>query len=199
MLGQIVAVFIQFFFLLTPFFLVSSFLSLTPGKTDEERNQIARRVVIALVVVGFILYFLGNPIFRIMGITVDAFRVGAGALLFLSAVDLVRGKPLPTQQEEEGDIALVPLAMPIAIGPATTGAILVMGSQYTTLEEHVVGCTGLFLALLSVGSMLFLAGHLERLIGRERLYMMTKVTGLILSAMSAQLMALGLRAIFFPH
>jgi multiple antibiotic resistance protein len=125
-----ISVWIKFFFLLTPFFALSMFLSLTADLEAAARRLIALRVTGSVIVACFVLYFFGNSIFYVFGITLDSFRIGAGSLLFLSAVDLVRktSSAAPLTQDNN-DITVVPLAVPIIVGPATTGALLVNGAK----------------------------------------------------------------------
>jgi len=119
------------------------------------------RLTLAVVTVCLSLYIFGNVLFALVGITVDAFRVGAGALLFLSAVSLVRGQEFQVAAAEKADIAVLPLAIPIAIGPATTGALLIMGADVQSTGQRIAGGAALCLAGLAVG--LIPAYGLERL------------------------------------
>jgi multiple antibiotic resistance protein len=188
-----VSIWIKLFFLLTPFFVLSIFLSLTQDLPVAERRKVASRLTFDVVLICFVLYFLGNTIFSIFGITLDAFRVGAGALLFLSAVDLVRGNETPLHHEGPGSITVVPLAIPITVGPATTGALLVMGAEVTTAWEKIIGCMALLGAVISIGVLLFLATSIERIIGRSGLKILSRLTGLILSALAAQIIFTGIK------
>jgi multiple antibiotic resistance protein len=188
-----VSIWIKLFFLLTPFFVMSVFLSLTQELSAAERRKVALWLTVDVILICFVLYFLGNAIFSVFGITLDAFRIGAGALLFLSAVDLVRGSETSMQREGQGSITVVPLAIPITVGPATTGALLVMGAEVATVWEKIVGCAALFSAVTSIGILLFLATSIERIIGRTGLKVLSKLTGLILSALAAQIVFTGIK------
>jgi multiple antibiotic resistance protein len=188
-----VSIWIKLFFLLTPFFVMSVFLSLTQELSAAERRKVAAWLTVDIIIICFVLYFLGNAIFSVFGITLDAFRIGAGALLFLSAVDLVRGSETSMQREGSGNITVVPLAIPITVGPATTGALLVMGTEVASVWEKIVGCAALFSAVISIGILLFLATSIERIIGRTGLKVLSKLTGLILSALAAQIVFTGIK------
>jgi multiple antibiotic resistance protein len=192
-MAYVVRVWITFFFLLTPFFVVSMFLTMTRERSEGERRKLALRVTLAIVAVCAVLYFFGNLIFALFGITVDAFRVGAGGLLFLTAVTLVRGSDAPAAADSEGDIAVVPLAIPMTVGPATTGALLVMGAQAKNPFERFAGFGALCGAVVAVGALLFLASSVERLIGRKGITILTKLTGLVLAALAAQMAFEGAR------
>lgn len=182
---------IKFFVLLAPFFALSMFVLYTADHTARERRNLALKVTAAVFVVSLCLFFLGNAIFRLAGITIDSFRVGAGALLFLSAVNLVQGGEQLGSKEE--DVAVVPLAVPILVGPATTGAILIMGAEMVTATQKAVALGALSCAILSVGVLLLLADPIERLIRHRGIVIMSKLTGLVLSALAAQMVFGGAR------
>jgi len=185
--------YVTLFFLLTPFFVLSAFLSMTRETAPADRRKLALRVTLAVAVAGCVLSLAGNAIFGVFGITLDAFRIGAGALLFLSAVSLVRGGKAETPTEAEGDISVVPLAIPITIGPATVGALLVMGAQAASTVERAVTIASFLAASLTVGLMLMAATSIERLVGRMGLSILSKLTGLVLAALSAQIVFTGVR------
>jgi len=189
------SLFIKLFFLLTPFFVLTMFLSLTRDLDRHEKRRMAVRVTCAVLCTTFVIYFLGNAIFDIFGITLDAFRIGAGSLLFLSAVELVRGKAgkKPEHDGSDGDMSVVPLAIPITVGPATVGALLVMGAGQRQLMDTLIGSASLAAAVLAVGILLFMATHIERLIGKTGLIILSKLTGLILSALAAQIVFTGVK------
>ena len=182
---------IKYFFLLTPFFAVSVFLTLTKGLSGHQRRQMALKSSVAMVFICMVLFFFGNYIFRILGITVDSFRVGAGVLLFLLAIDSTRGRKL--EIEKEGDISVVPIAVPVTVGPGTIGTILVMGSESVGFSYASVGCLALVMAILAVGIMFWFAHELERFISNDALAVLSKLTGLVLAAFSAQLILVGIR------
>ncbi|HNR50328.1 MAG TPA: MarC family protein [Deltaproteobacteria bacterium] len=188
-----ISTYIRLFFLLTPFFVLSVFLSLTRDIPPARRRTVAAWLTFDVILIGLVLYFLGNAIFSVFGITLDAFRVGAGALLFLSAVDLVRGTEVTVRPDDPDSITVVPLAIPITIGPATTGALLVMGAEVTSVWGKIVGCSALLAAVLSVGMLLFLGTSIERIIGCTGLRILSKLTGLVLAALAAQIVFTGVR------
>ncbi len=193
MITLFISLYMKLFFLLTPFFVLSAFLSLTEDLDNPAKRRMAVRVTIAVLITALVLYFAGNPIFETLGITLDGFRVGAGSLLFLSAVALVSGKKARPEPGDEGDVAVVPLAIPITVGPATIGTLLVLGAGLTTTTQKLVGAASLTAACLSVGLLLFSASAVKRIIGPMGLSVLTKITGLILSAMAAQIIFAGVR------
>jgi len=188
---------IKFFFLFAPFFVVSMFLSLTKHETAKGRANIANRAVLSAFLISLVLMFFGDTLFAILGITLDAFRIGAGTLLFLSAVSLVSDgvRNHATGTESKDDVAVVPLAIPTIIGPATIGAILVIGSELKG-QQFVYGIMGMLLALVTLLALLHVSVRIEKILGRTGLNILSKITGLILAAMAAQLIFSGIKSFF---
>ncbi len=172
------------------------FLTLTKEQSIMEKRKLAVQVTGAVILICLIMYFFGGYVFKVFGITVDAFRVGAGGLLFLSAVSLVRTTsktPLVKEQLYDDDITVVPLATPIIVGPATIGTILVFGTEVTSKTELFAGLISLLLAILSIGALLFAASDVERLLGKKGINILSKMAGLILAALAAQMILTGLK------
>lgn len=96
----------------------------------------------------------------------------------------------------EEDITVVPMAMPIIVGPATTGTLLVLGAEISDAFFKGLGCAALLLAVASVGTILLLASFIERVVGKRGLNILSKVTGLILSALAAQMILVGVKHFF---
>ncbi|GAA3579487.1 MarC family protein [Marinobacter xestospongiae] len=187
---------VRFVFLLAPFFVVTMFLALTRGQPAAEKNSIIRRATVAALVLGLILFFAGPVLFNAIGITLNSFRIGAGSLLFLTAISLVnsgtRNHATGLPQEDRDDIAVVPMAIPVMIGPATIGAILVYGAELKSVPEVVGGVLALVTGLLLLALLLYLSGYLERMLGKTGLNILSKVSGLILSAMAAEIVLTGI-------
>jgi multiple antibiotic resistance protein len=194
MLTLYITTFLKFFFLLTPFFVLSTFLAMTRNFSAPERSLLALKTSGSVLVVALVIFGAGNFVFQVFGITLDAFRIGTGVLLFLTAIQLVSGGPQDQAADEDRDIAVVPLAIPVTVGPATTGALLVMGGEAHGFTELVVILAGISSAIVLVGAILLGSVHLERLVKRQGLVILSKVTGLILAALAAQLIMVGAQA-----
>ena len=188
-----VSVFLKFIFLLAPFVVVSTFLSLTDSCSDEERKRIAIRSTVAIVIICFTLYLTGKYLFACFGITLDAFRIGAGTILFISGVKMVFDeRKHEVVKDSFHDVAVVPLAIPITVGPATIGGILVMGADYDRMAERLVACAALFAATLVVGVVFLLGVRIERVLGARGLAILNKLTGLFLVSLASQLVFTGI-------
>ncbi|NDV23879.1 MarC family protein [Desulfovibrio sp. JC022] len=194
MLATFFQTYLKLFFVLTPFFAISAFISLTQEMSPAERKKTAVKVTVAVIVSSVILYLYGRYIFDLFGITLDAFRIGAGAVLFLSALNMVNGggKKFDPGNEDD-DIAVVPLAIPIVVGPGTIGALLVMGSSVQGYQDMLLACGSLVAAVLTVGILLFISSSLKRLLGRRGLNIMSRLTGLFVASIAAQIFFTGVR------
>lgn len=190
-----VSTFLKIFVIMTPFFVLSVFITVTNEASRKEKKDLAIKVTISVIVMSLILLFFGKHIFSIFGITLDAFRIGAGALLFLSAVDLVKGNKDKGKVEDKdiSELAVVPLAMPVTVGPGVIGILLVMGASFKDTSSLVIGSVALIIAVLVVGVMLYFSNIIEKLLGRQGLVVVSKITGIFVAAISAQIMFTGIK------
>ena len=140
MLTLFINIFLKIFIIFTPFFVMSAFLSLTKDESQAERQRIAVKVTLAITLTCFALFLFGAYIFALFGITLDAFRIGAGAVLFLSGVSMIQGKATVSPQDSKEDVAVVPLAIDrsLRLGHCRTDFL------YRAQELPGLGSTGTF-------------------------------------------------------
>ncbi|MDD5599165.1 MAG: MarC family protein [Victivallaceae bacterium] len=199
MLSNVIGVFIKLFFLFTPFFVLSMFIAMTRSLSTHERRMVVNKTTVAVWISSLLIYFGGNWAFGTIGITIDAFRIGTGVILMISAIELVLGKnkggELP--DGEHGDITVVPLAIPYTLGPGTIGALLVMGGENAELAaktEHLAGITA---AVIALGILLSASVGIERIIGKRGICILSKITGLVLASIAAQVIFTGIKNFLF--
>lgn len=188
-----ISLWIKLFFVFTPFFGLSMFLGMTEGYDADRRRKLALTASAAVGVLCLLLFFVGRQLFALFGITLDSFRIGAGVLLLLSGIGLVQGKAGPAAPSDGSDVAVVPLAMPIIVGPATTGTLLVMGAELDGLSAKAIGCFALLTAVGCMAAVLLLASFIHRVLGTRGISILSKLTGLILAALAAQMMMTGIQ------
>ena len=195
-----IALYLKLFFLLTPFFVLSTFLTITAGVDTALKQRLAIRIALGTAGVTLIIFFFGVWIMKIFGITVDAFRTGSGVLLLLVAVSLVYGtqnQKMDFKKENLMDLAIVPLAVPITAGPATLGTLMVMGLETPLVSGKIITAVSLVGAVASIGVMLFYSERIEKMLGRASISILSKITGLILCAIAAQMIVIGVRQLWF--
>ncbi|MBQ9694283.1 MAG: MarC family protein [Kiritimatiellae bacterium] len=191
--------FVKLFFLFCPFFVLNMFLSLTENGTRADKRYVAVHVTYVVLVVALIAYFAGNTFLNLFGLDLDGFRIGSGILLMIMAQKLALGSDTPTassQPKSIKEIIVVPLGIPIIMGPACVSPIIIIGAE--ALKDPAVswftfafGIVGFFMAILALGAILFFAEALERIFGKNIIRIFSKISGVILMAMAAQMIARG--------
>ena len=188
-IGDFFSSVIKLFALLTPPAALSAFLSGTQTYGGRRKRRTALRTGTAVFIVGTVLYFFGESLFSVFGFTLDAFRIGAGALLFLTSVALMSHTP----DSPDEDISVVPLAIPICMGPASIGTLMVLGASAHSMTERIIGSAALFVASALITLMLLMANHVQRILGKTGLAVLSKLTGLLLAAIAAQVVFTGVK------
>lgn len=203
------AAFVTFFVLIDAVGVAPVFASLTaPGGPSYARKMAIKAVLVASIIV-FAFAFGGAWLLDKLKITIDAFRMAGGVLLFLIALDMVfekrterrenRAKEVQSDDHTAGDmedISVFPIGIPMIAGPGTIAtAMLYMGEQATFAGKGVV------LAALGANMLLCLviflaAGPLIRLMGESIAGALTRILGVILAALSIQLLIDGTKGAF---
>lgn len=193
-ISTFIGLIVKLFLLLTPFFILSLFIATTEGMDKKPRKKLAFRVGCAVTVISLIIFLFGGLIFKYLGITLDAFRIGCGLVLMLSGIDLVResGTPKARECDEGDDPAVVPLAIPCTVGPGTIGTLLVMGSKVSGSTERIVDCVAIVLACIAVGLMLYFSHGVAKVLKQRGVKILSKLTGMYLVALAAQIMGDGI-------
>jgi multiple antibiotic resistance protein len=177
------------------------FASLTSGTTAAHRRSMAIR---SATVAWFILVFfalLGEPLLNTLGISLSAFRLAGGIMLFIIALEMVFEKRTERREErakeiegtpEAEDIAVFPMAIPMIAGPGSIATVMLLSARADGLAEGavVLGAMTLVLALTLIA--LLAAGPLMKLIGAKLEAMITRILGVILAALAAQFVLDGL-------
>ena len=194
-ISTFIGLIVKLFLLLTPFFILSLFIATTEGMETRKRKFLAFRVGTAVTVISLIIFLFGELIFKYLGITLEAFRIGCGLVLMLSGIDLVRDSGTPKARicDDGDDPAVVPLALPCTVGPGPIGTLLVMGSEVSGSTERVWDCVAIVIACVCVGLILYFSHGVTRVLKTRGVKILSKLTGMYLVALAAQIMADGIR------
>jgi multiple antibiotic resistance protein len=178
-------VFVTLTVIMDPLGTVPIFLGLTAGRPVAVRRRLAwQAVVVAGLVIGTFALF-GQQILDYLGITLPALQGAGGLLLILVALELLRGGASDPQEVPDVNVALVPLGTPLLAGPGAIAATIVFVRSADRPGEYVA--IGLGLALrYSVGVL--------RLVREAGIHLVTRILGLLLSAIAVQLLADSVRA-----
>jgi multiple antibiotic resistance protein len=200
-----VSAFVTFFVVIDPPGCVPIFAGLTSGAGQAERRVMAlRSVAIAAAILLFFALF-GEDLLDALGITLDAFRIAGGIMLFLIALEMVferrtarREARVQTVNEspEQEDITVFPMAIPMIAGPGSIASAMLLTTRSEGLEQSLVVLAALAAILLLTLLALLAAGPLMRLLGHKLEAMITRVLGVILAALAAQFVIDGIRASF---
>ncbi len=190
------------FFVVDPLSAVPFFLAMTRQAGPAERRSTAARASLTAGLVLAVFALAGAAIFRVLGISLGAFKVAGGVVLLLLALDMIRTQPSKTRitegelaaGAEKEDVAIVPLAMPLLAGPGSIAtAIVLMARARAGPWWHVFPVLGA-IAVTAAASYLILVGaaRTERLLGRTGLAILERAAGLLLVAIAVQFMLDGL-------
>ena len=193
MFAELSSLYLKMLVLYSPFFVLSCFISLTRGYTVKERKRLAWKVALGTLIASVSLYLFGEHIFVLFGITIDAFRIGAGSVLFISALGMAQGKSAVQQENLQQDVTIVPLTIPITVGPGTIGAMLVMGASHPGWDDRLLAVIGIAAASVTVGVVLYLSDGFERLLGDQGLQIVSRLMGLFVCALAAQIIFTGVK------
>ena len=195
----LITAFVTMFVVIDPIGLAPLFVALTQGMTARARRAIALRACGSAMLLLILFALFGEAVLGFIGISMPAFRVAGGILLFLTALDMLferRTKRRADQSdanETEDDPSVFPLAIPLIAGPGSIASVILLTGQ-------VPGAEGLALVLaitalvLGVCLLLFIAsGLIERALGRTGITVVTRLLGMLLAALSVQFVLDGLR------
>lgn len=187
-------------FIVDPIAVIPTYLVITRDETPVQRRRTALRACIAAAVLLIAFGLAGRFIFQILGITMPAFRVAGGAILWVVAMDMLQAKRSTqesTPEIEEGtakeDVAITPLAMPMLAGPGAISTIMVLAGQARTVGQSVVVYLSIVLTALVCWLTLRIGERLMARMGQTGIRVMTRIMGLLLAAVAAQFVLTGVR------
>lgn len=181
--------FVTLFVIMDPLGTVPLFLALTRGRSTRARRRAAGQAV--LVAFGVICAFaaFGREILSYLGIGIPALQGAGGLLLLLVALELLTGNADEPQQVEDVNIALVPLGTPLLAGPGAIVATIV----FVRRSDGAADLVGLAAAIVAVHLVLWLvlrySGLIIRVIRESGIVLVTRIAGLLCSAIAVQLVA----------
>ncbi|MEX0312053.1 MAG: MarC family protein [Tateyamaria sp.] len=194
----LITAFVTMFVVIDPIGLAPLFVALTQGVPERQRRAIAVRACALGMCILIVFALFGEAVLGFIGISMPAFRVAGGILLFLTALDMLferRTKRREDQAEDEdhNDPSVFPLAIPLISGPGAIASVILLTGQKPGVEglALVLAITAL---VLGVCLILFLAsGMLERALGKTGITVVTRLLGMLLAALSVQFVLDGLR------
>ena len=213
--SQIVQIVLAFLVLINPLSALPLFLELTHTCSRRERRRVAQMTAASVFVTIVIFTFSGNLLLKVLGISTGSFRVGGGILVFLIAMSMMSkgdnhakpdlttpddGSGMPAEKREIrpvlGTIAVVPLAIPMIMGPGGISTVVIYASSvssYTGL--FLITAAGAVVSLISYLSLLA-ADRISGLLGDTGLAVLNRIMGILLAAVAVEIIVAGLRSLF---
>lgn len=208
----LVKAFLTLFVVIDPIGLAPIFITLAGNRSSEEQVAIARQAILVAGVILLIFTVSGTLLLRYLGISMEAFQVAAGVLLFKIGVDMVFAHyERETEAEEKeaqsrGDISVFPLAIPLIAGPGALTSILVLvdeGNAVHLVDEANIAHLYSLAMVLAIAAivlliayvLLCLSGQLARILGQTGVNVVTRVLGVLLAALAVQYIADGTGAL----
>jgi multiple antibiotic resistance protein len=180
------------------------FLALTPGMSRSQRAQVSLRA--SLIAFGVLALFAiaGAAILKVFGITLPAFRVAGGLLLFFIAFEMIFERR-QDRKEKSADVAITrdmihhvaafPLAIPLIAGPGAISAIVLLSGSLPGAGGSIALTAIIALSILITYAVLILAERVDRFLGQTGRSILTRLLGVILAALAVQFVADGIRAL----
>jgi multiple antibiotic resistance protein len=198
--ATLITVFVTLFVVIDPIGLTPLFVALTQGEAPGHRRAIALRACALAAVILTLFGLLGEHVLGFVGISMPAFRIAGGLLLFLTALEMLferRQKRRDEQAETVPDPSVFPLATPLIAGPgAIASTILLVGQAHGATQ--VLATLLVMVAVIACALVLFLsAGLIERLLGKTGTNVVTRLLGMLLAALAVQFVLDGLAAFGF--
>lgn len=192
-------VFMAFFAIMNPIANIPIFVKLTEGQDEKKKKEIAKtsNIVAFLIVLSFIL--IGQYIFQIFGLTIPAFKVFGGILIFFIGFDMLQTKKTSVNIEGnttfDDGVAISPLAIPILAGPGTivTAMNFVVKASilYLGITVFIFG----LIVLMTYYAFIY-SGYIVRFVGEKNFVIVGKIMGLIIGVLGANMLIQGIKLAF---
>jgi multiple antibiotic resistance protein len=205
LIALFVTAFVTFFVVIDPPGCAPIFASLTRGEEAARRRKLAIRSVAIAAAILLFFALLGEDLLRSLGITLAAFRIAGGIMLFLIALEMVFEKRTARRENraqevhatpEHEDISVFPMGIPMIAGPGSIASAMLLTARSSGLDQTLVVLAALAAVLLLTLIALLAAGSLMRLLGHKVEAMITRLLGVILAALAVQFVIDGIGTSF---
>jgi len=170
------------------------FLVLTKGMEPEQRNNVVDRASIVATFVLLAFAFTGQALLDYLHISMGSLRVAGGLLLLLIALQMLQGELDTPIIEQERDVAITPLALPLLAGPGTLTTVMLLMSE--SPDAHLSVAIGIVAAMLVTWLIVRQANRIDHLIGAEGAVIITQLLGFLLAALAVEIGSAGIRELF---
>ena len=187
-------VFVTLFVIMDPVGTIPLFLVLTRGRSPSSTARAAWQAVAVSFAVIVAFAFFGQRILDYLGISLPALQAAGGLLLLLVALELLTGKEEAPTASSDVNVALVPLGTPLLAGPGAIVATMVLSRQVGSVPDFVAVALGIVLVHVSLWLAMRFSLPILRLLREGGVVLVSRISGLLLSAIAVQLVADAVRA-----
>lgn len=193
-----ITAFVTLFVVIDPIGLSPIFIALTQGSDAAHRRAVALRACAVALAVLVLFAFFGEAVLGFVGISMPAFRIAGGILLFLTALDMLFERRTERRAGRASapppDPSVFPMAIPLLAGPGAIASMILLMGQADGLAEGAM-VMGVLAVVIGMALALFLlANPIERALGRTGITVVTRILGMLLAALSVQFVLDGVRA-----
>ncbi len=197
----LITAFVTLLVIIDPIGMTPLFVALTQGMSAARRRAIAIRACIASALILILFAALGEAVLGFVGISMPAFRIAGGLLLFLTALDMLferrsqrrKGQADAAEEDEGDDPSIFPIAIPLIAGPGSIATVILLAGQKPG-AEGLAYVIGVMLFVIGLVFLMFLMGSLlGRALGRVGINVVTRLLGMLLAALAVQFVLDGLR------
>ncbi|MDB5677435.1 MarC family protein [Sphingomonas bacterium] len=193
---------VTFFIVIDPPGCAPIYAGLTSGASPAHRRSMAIRAVFVASIILFVFAAVGEGILDALGVSLSAFRIAGGIMLFLIALEMVFEKRTERREDraakvaatpEVEDVSIFPMAMPMIAGPGSIASVMLMMSRNHGVERVSVVLAALATILVLTLLALLAAGPLMKLLGARIEAVITRILGVLLGALAVQFVIDGIR------
>lgn len=193
-MGQFAFVtFTSILFLVDPIAVVPAYLAFVRSESPERRKATARAACVAAAITLLVFASAGDFILKMFGVTLPAFRIAGGFILWLVAMDMLRAKRSTQEGTEElmegqqkEDVGITPLGIPMLAGPGAMSTVMVLGSQATDSMSKLIVHGSIIVTMLISWMLLRVGDRVFSRLGGSGIRVATRIMGLLLAAVAVQ-------------
>lgn len=200
-MAELITSFFFLFAVIDPIGTVPVYLEATKDFNQVQKKKIALRasVIAFLILLFFIL--VGQIIFEGMDVTLDAFQISGGVILFLFALTMIFGDGKPEREKSHitdyKHVTIFPIAIPSLASPGAIMAVVILTDNHIyTVEQQAVTTLLVFLVIVLTSLILLIANRVQKLIGDYGITVISKIMGLILASYAVQNIMTGIKGFF---
>ena len=199
--AYITGAFITLLFIIDPFAIIPVYLAVSGHFSPAGRQHVRRKATAVALSLLIAMALLGTKIFEMFGITMPAFQIAGGLLLLLIGVAQLNDSRtnLPAAGAEEAkardDISVFPLATPLLAGPGAISTVILLATKASTWWRLLGLLAAITACILVTYAALGAAARVERLLGRTGMNLLSRVMGIVLTAVAVQFILNGLQEI----